>query len=132
MNQYVVDGHYLFDPIFRQRIVYPQLEDVILYTDVEPPYTFINKLYVRNQEDDGYEYVTISEPCHGKTMRDVWLAANILYIKELLKNMVTGTCFLDLLSVCQKILTISTYYFMVVKKYREKVEIFIKFIYHSL
>lgn len=92
---------YLFDPIFRQRIVYPQLEDTILYTDVEPPYTFINKLYVRNQEDDGYEYVTISEPCHGKTMRDVWLAANTLY-KRAVKEYGDWHCFLETLSMSDK------------------------------
>ena len=90
-----------FDPIFRQRIVYPQLEDVILYTDVEPPYTFINKLYVRNQEDDGYEYITISEPCHGKTMRDVWLAANTLY-KRAVKEYGDWHCFLETLSMSDK------------------------------
>ena len=73
---------YVFDPVFKYLILYPQLDDKILYFD--PPFYFILPVYVKHKDFlntdlipvDGY--VRLDELCTGNTMREIWFTANRL------------------------------------------------------
>ena len=72
---------YVFDPVFKYLILYPQLNDKLLYFD--PPFEFILPVYVGHKDVPNHieaveDYVYLDELCTGNTMREIWFTANRL------------------------------------------------------
>ena len=58
---------------------FPELNDIVIDVRDEPPYTFVNKVYRWKDDDGNPVHKKLETTCNGRTMRDVWLAANELY-----------------------------------------------------